>query len=248
MAHAPQHSLGSISAQVLNSAVYEWQMTLKMYRRWNSKKTTFSFVNVSAKVQIQLNKIDKLDVTCFIISLFTVQHVSNVNATIFRSLRFIVELFHVLYCSGSMCVGFTVWLGWGGVVSLWRLKQSFSQHEDTTPPQTYHTVKPTHIEPEQYNTWKKSTINRKLLKKDVLTFEACWAVNSEIIKPSDIKLVYLYSTIKMVHGPIKLRFKFRYRYCWLYWSNLKQQYCHLVRFSLQRPLHVYHIVCVFKSV
>ena len=25
---------------------------------------------------------------------------------------FIVDLFHVLYCSGSMCVGVTVWFGW----------------------------------------------------------------------------------------------------------------------------------------
>ena len=33
-----------------------------------------------------------------------------------------VELFHGLYCSGSMCVGVTVWFGWGGVVSLCRLK------------------------------------------------------------------------------------------------------------------------------
>jgi len=33
-----------------------------------------------------------------------------------------VELFHGLYCSGSMCVGDTVWFGWGGVVSLCRLK------------------------------------------------------------------------------------------------------------------------------
>jgi hypothetical protein len=30
-----------------------------------------------------------------------------------------------IYCSGSMCVGVTVWFGWGGVVSLCRLKQSF---------------------------------------------------------------------------------------------------------------------------
>jgi len=28
-----------------------------------------------------------------------------------------VELFHGLYCSGSMYVGVTVWFGWGGVVS-----------------------------------------------------------------------------------------------------------------------------------
>ena len=27
-----------------------------------------------------------------------------------------VELCHGLYCSGTMCVGVTVWFGWGGVV------------------------------------------------------------------------------------------------------------------------------------
>jgi len=40
-----------------------------------------------------------------------------------------VELFHGLYCSGSMCVGVTVWFGWGGVVSLCRLKHSFRNSE-----------------------------------------------------------------------------------------------------------------------
>ena len=52
-----------------------------------------------------------------------------------------VELFHGLYCSGSMCVGVTLWFGWGGVVV----------HTDTTPPQPNHNVTPKHIEPEQYN-------------------------------------------------------------------------------------------------
>jgi len=33
-----------------------------------------------------------------------------------------VELFHGLYCSGSMCVDVTLWFGWGGVVSGCRLK------------------------------------------------------------------------------------------------------------------------------
>ena len=46
-------------------------------------------------------------------------------------------------------------------------------HKDTTPPQPNHTVTPTHIEPEQYNTGNKSIISRKLLKMDVLTFETC---------------------------------------------------------------------------
>jgi len=49
-----------------------------------------------------------------------------------------VELFHGLYCSGSMCVGVTLWFGWGGVVSGCRLKPN-------------HNLTPTHIEPEQYN-------------------------------------------------------------------------------------------------
>jgi len=33
-----------------------------------------------------------------------------------------VELFHVLYCSGSMCVGFKLWFGCGGMVSVCRLR------------------------------------------------------------------------------------------------------------------------------
>jgi len=33
-----------------------------------------------------------------------------------------VELFHGLYCSGPMCVGVTLWFGWGGVVSGCRLQ------------------------------------------------------------------------------------------------------------------------------
>jgi len=40
-----------------------------------------------------------------------------------------VELFHGLYCSGSMCVGVMLWYGCGGVVSVCRLKL----HTDTTP-------------------------------------------------------------------------------------------------------------------
>jgi len=71
---------------------------------------------------------DQLDVTCFIIPLFNAEHVSNVSTTILRSLRLTVDLCHVMYCSGSMCAGVTVWFGWGGVVT------------------------PTHIEPEQNNT------------------------------------------------------------------------------------------------
>jgi hypothetical protein len=121
----------------------------------------WNFIFYVAHIFIETNswiKIDQLDVTRFIISPFTAQHVSNVSTSIFRSLRLTVNLFHVLYFSGSMCVGVT------------------------TPPQPNHNVTPTHIEPEQYKPWDKSTISRKLLKMGVLTFETCRAVNGEIIK------------------------------------------------------------------
>ena len=36
-----------------------------------------------------------------------------------------VELFHELYCCVSMCVGVTLWFGWGGVVSVCRLKPAY---------------------------------------------------------------------------------------------------------------------------
>jgi len=49
-----------------------------------------------------------------------------------------VELFHGLYCSGSMCVGVMVLC----VLVVWY---------GTIPPQPNHNVTPTHIEPEQYN-------------------------------------------------------------------------------------------------
>jgi len=34
-----------------------------------------------------------------------------------------VELFHGLYCSGSMCVGVTLWFARDGVVSVCRIKR-----------------------------------------------------------------------------------------------------------------------------
>jgi len=40
----------------------------------------------------------------------------------------LVELFHGLYCSGTMCVGVTLWFGWGGVVSGCRLKPASGYH------------------------------------------------------------------------------------------------------------------------
>ena len=42
-------------------------------------------------------------------------------------------------------------------VVVWYLYAGFSLHTDTTPPQPYHKVKPTHIEPDQGNPCNNST-------------------------------------------------------------------------------------------
>jgi len=60
-----------------------------------------------------------------------------------------VELFHGLYCSGSMCVGVTLWFVCGGVVSGCGLIQNNTTQEIT------------------------QQISRKLLRMDVLTSETC---------------------------------------------------------------------------
>jgi len=42
-----------------------------------------------------------------------------------RACDLFLELFHGLSCSGSICVGVTLWFGWGGVVSVCRLKPAY---------------------------------------------------------------------------------------------------------------------------
>ena len=73
-------------------------------------------------------------------------------------------LLHGLYCSGSLYVGVTLWFGWGGVVSVCRLKHQHTSYQNNTTHEITH------------------QISRKLLRMDVLTSETCWAVNNEIIK------------------------------------------------------------------
>ena len=62
-------------------------------------------------------KIDQLDVTCFIFSLFNAQHVSNVSTSILRSLRLIcwvISCVVLLWYNLCWCYG-VVWLGWCGI-------------------------------------------------------------------------------------------------------------------------------------
>jgi len=73
-----------------------------------------------------------MSLALFIISLFNAQHVSDVNTSILGACDLFVELFHGLCCSGKMCVGVTVWSGWGGVASRYHTTPAKPHHNTNT--------------------------------------------------------------------------------------------------------------------
>jgi len=150
------------------------------FRNSDVKTTGQSYVYWTMRHFDRWVKRNQFDVTCFIITLFSAEHVLDVNTSILRSLRLIRRVTSWVV-SGSMCVGVPLQCGYGGLVSVCRLKQCFSLHTDTTPPQPNHNVTPTHIEPD---TTHEVTlrISHKLLRMDVLTSETCSALNKVIIK------------------------------------------------------------------
>ena len=135
-------------------------------------------------------KIDQLDVTCFIISLFTAQHVSDVNTSILRSLRLIwwVISWVVLFCKdrgfalaylfSDECLVVTCAVVWERNTLCKTTAHVTTKHSSLNK---YANANPLSL---QNNTTHEIThqISRKFLRVDVLTFETCWAVNNEIIK------------------------------------------------------------------
>jgi len=65
---------------------------------------------------------------------------------------------------------------------VWYPYAGWSPHPDTTPPQPNHNVTPTHIEPDQYNSWNNST-NKSQAPEDVrINIRNMLTLNNEIIK------------------------------------------------------------------
>jgi len=119
---------------------------------------------------------DQLDVTCFIISLFTAQHVSDVNTSNLRSLRLIWWV-----------IAWVVWFWfdvcWCCVVVVWY--PMLAEVLVFQPAYGYHTTTTQHQHTSNQNHTTHAIthkISRQLLRMDVLTSETRWAVNNEIIK------------------------------------------------------------------
>jgi len=75
-----------------------------------------------------------------------------------------------------------MWFGWGGVVSVCRLKHCFSLNTDTTPPQPNHNVTQIHIEPEQYNPLNGGVVSVCRLKQ-------CFSLHTDTTPPQPNHIV-----------------------------------------------------------
>ena len=124
-----------------------WYKAEQYCRAEHAKDDNMAHANFILDIWI---KTDQLDVTCFIISLFTAQHISDVNTSIIRSLQLILWVISwVLLFWFDVCWCYVVvWLGWCGIRMLAEACIRIPHH---------HNVTPTHIEPEQYNPWNNST-------------------------------------------------------------------------------------------
>ena len=119
--------------------------------------------------------------------LFTAQHVSDVNTSIFRSLRLLVALCRLTWGVLVLCSGIGCW--WCGIrVQAVVVVQPVLGYHITNRQSRY--ITPTRLKSAQYSLHNKAPSSRKLLKMDVLTSETCWAVDN---KASVIRLVNLYS-------------------------------------------------------
>ena len=140
-----------------------------------------------------------------------VQHVSDINISIIRSLRLfcwittLVVLF-LVRCVLEFWCGFG--LGWSfGVVSVWvgvvSVLQASACNTDTTPNQPHRNSNTHRIKNNTTNSVIQQN-SRKLLMMDILMSETCWAHKKWNKIASDIKLVFYSSTITMMHGPINI--------------------------------------------
>jgi len=112
------------SKMFASCAVYCILYTVFTVRKGRPRPVKHTFIFCSSYVYWTVHhlyswiKRDQLDVTCFFISLFNAQHVSDVNTSILRSLRFIcwvISWVVLLWFDVCWCYG-VVRLGWCGIL------------------------------------------------------------------------------------------------------------------------------------
>ena len=142
---------------------------------------------------------------CHLLSYFTSYVLNMFRTLIYPSsgaCDYSVELPYWSYCSWfDVCSSF-------GVVGLeWypccRLKHN---NTDTTPTQPHRNCNTHRTKNNTTNVVIQQNIH-KLLMMDILMSETCWAHKKWNKIVIDIKLVFYFSAITMMHGPIKIRMR-----------------------------------------
>jgi len=136
-----------------------------------------------------------------------VQHVSDINISIIRSLRLCCWITTLVVLFLVRCV-LEIWCGWVWVVSVLQAEAS-ACNTDTTPIKL-HRISNTHRIKNKTTNVVIQQHSQKLLMMDILISETCWARKEWNKIASDIKLVSYSSAIIMMHGPIYVRFHHKY--------------------------------------
>ena len=104
------------------------------------------------------------------------QHVSDINISIIRSLRLFCWITTLVFVLGSMCFGFSVWLGWSGIlVAGWSLQNGYHSnlHTIAVTPCTHTSQPPWHLRdlvPTSPPTSPQFTVHNKSRITDYLVF------------------------------------------------------------------------------
>jgi len=126
------------------------------------------------------------------------QHVSDINISIARSLRLFCWITTSVVLFLVRCV-LVFRFGW---VAGWSTASACCTDTPVTQP---HRISNTHRTKNNTTNVVIQQNSCKLLMMDILMSETCWAHKKWNKIASDIKSVYLYSTITMMHSPINIR-------------------------------------------
>ena len=132
------------------------------------------------------------------------QHVSDINISIFRSLRLWCWITTSVVLFSVRCV-LEIWCGWFWVVFVLQVEAAYETNTTQNEP---HQISNTQRTENKTTDVVIQHHSRRLLKMDILMSETCWAHKNWNKIASEIKLVFHSSTITMMHGPINIRFCF----------------------------------------
>ena len=144
------------------------------------------------------------------------QHVLDINISIIRSMQLFCWITTLVALFLVQCV-LEIRCGWVGEVSMLQAKAC---NTDTTPTQP-HQISNTHRPKNNATNVVIQQNSHVLLMMDILMFVTCWAHKKWNKIASDIKLVFYFSTVTMMHGPINIRSGSICYYIWnthlVYW-------------------------------